>query len=227
MSHSLLWRHIDLLTVGVYASNHRVVYTIRISMTTRHLDTHTHRNTHTHTAVYWRFVCWWHTYTHSYPCLIALHSKYFSITFTWAFPLHACGVTRNWHTYFTSMRRIFLVETVVLQTVLWDIRAWSARFLVLFVFNCNIYLGLCRITDHWCSSLVLKLIVLFHLAARQRLSEQDIMNRSCGRVEIMGSIVADSAPYLYPFIVEYSLIAACVLFIMWKHIGRSPKWVVL
>ena len=26
MSHSLLWRHIVLLTVGVYSSNHRVIY---------------------------------------------------------------------------------------------------------------------------------------------------------------------------------------------------------
>ena len=33
MSHSLLWRHIVLLTVGVYSSNHRVLYTIEISMT--------------------------------------------------------------------------------------------------------------------------------------------------------------------------------------------------
>ena len=35
MSHSLLWRHIVLLTVGVYSSNHRVLYTIEISMTRR------------------------------------------------------------------------------------------------------------------------------------------------------------------------------------------------
>ena len=33
MSHSLLWRHIVLLTVGVYSSNLRVVYIIGISMT--------------------------------------------------------------------------------------------------------------------------------------------------------------------------------------------------
>ena len=33
MSHSLLWRHVVLLTVGVYSSNHRVFYTIGISMT--------------------------------------------------------------------------------------------------------------------------------------------------------------------------------------------------
>ena len=44
--------------------------------------------------------------------------------------MHACGVTRNWRTYFISVRRVFLLETVVLQTVLRDIRAWSARFLV-------------------------------------------------------------------------------------------------
>ena len=35
MSHSLLWRHIVLLTVGVYSSNHRVLYTIVISITRR------------------------------------------------------------------------------------------------------------------------------------------------------------------------------------------------
>ena len=35
MSHSLLWRHIVLLTVSVYSSNHRVLYTIVISMTRR------------------------------------------------------------------------------------------------------------------------------------------------------------------------------------------------
>ena len=35
MSHSLLWRHIILLTVGVYSSNHRMLYTIGISMTRR------------------------------------------------------------------------------------------------------------------------------------------------------------------------------------------------
>lgn len=46
---------------------------------------------------------------------------------------------------------------------------------------------------------------------------------SCGRVNIMGTIVEDSAPYLYPFIIEYSLIGAVVIYVMWKHIGRYPK----
>ena len=39
-----------------------------------------------------------------------LHT-YFSYTFTETFPLHACGVTRNLRTYFTSVRLVFLVET--------------------------------------------------------------------------------------------------------------------
>ncbi|KAJ8726888.1 hypothetical protein PYW08_015285 [Mythimna loreyi] len=45
----------------------------------------------------------------------------------------------------------------------------------------------------------------------------------CGRNPIMGTIVTDSAPYLYPFIIEYSLIGAAVIYVMWKHIGRYPS----
>lgn len=47
---------------------------------------------------------------------------------------------------------------------------------------------------------------------------------SCGRVNIMGNIVPDSAPYLYPFIIEYSLIGAAVIYVMWKHIGKNPRY---
>ena len=77
----------------------------------------THTHTHTQVAVYWggELV---DDDTHSYPRLVALQNTYFSSTFTEAFLFHACGVTRNWRTYFISVRRVFLVETVVLQTVL-------------------------------------------------------------------------------------------------------------
>ena len=76
--------------------------------------------THTQTSSYELEICliMTHTYTHPYPRLVALQTTYFSFTFTGAFLLHACGVTRNWRTYFISVRRVFLVETVVLQTVL-------------------------------------------------------------------------------------------------------------
>nr|ACD99452.1 IP03937p [Drosophila melanogaster] len=49
-----------------------------------------------------------------------------------------------------------------------------------------------------------------------------LSSTACGRIDIMGTIVYDSAPYLYPFIIEYSLIGAVVLCVMWKHIGRYP-----
>ncbi|XP_014208353.1 uncharacterized protein LOC106639324 isoform X1 [Copidosoma floridanum] len=48
-------------------------------------------------------------------------------------------------------------------------------------------------------------------------------NNTCGRVNIMGTIVKDAAPYLFPFIIEYSLIGAAVIYVMWKHIGRHPR----
>ncbi|CAG9863219.1 unnamed protein product [Phyllotreta striolata] len=47
----------------------------------------------------------------------------------------------------------------------------------------------------------------------------------CGRLNIMGTIVEDSGPYLYPFIIEFSLIGAAVIYVMWKHIGKNPKYV--
>ncbi|KAJ8679318.1 hypothetical protein QAD02_015105 [Eretmocerus hayati] len=51
-----------------------------------------------------------------------------------------------------------------------------------------------------------------------------LANNTCGRINIMGNIVKDAAPYLYPFIIEYSLIGAAVIYVMWKHIGRHPRW---
>ena len=76
-------------------------------------------HTHTHTSSCVLEICLVMTHTHPYICplLMACTNAYFSFTFTGAFLLHACGVTRNWRIYFTSVRQV-LVETVVLQTVL-------------------------------------------------------------------------------------------------------------
>merc|ERR1719150_1589025 len=40
----------------------------------------------------------------------------------------------------------------------------------------------------------------------------------------MGDIVTKSAPYLYPFLIEFSLIGAGVLLIMWARIGKNPRF---
>lgn len=58
----------------------------------------------------------------------------------------------------------------------------------------------------------------------EALTEDGSVSNSCGRVNIMGTIVQDAAPYLFPFIIEYSLIGAAVIYVMWKHIGRHPRW---
>lgn len=43
----------------------------------------------------------------------------------------------------------------------------------------------------------------------------------CQNENVMGSILLNASPYLYPFIVEYSLIAAAFLYIMWSSIGKK------
>jgi len=49
-------------------------------------------------------------------------------------------------------------------------------------------------------------------------------NYTCLRKDIMGNIVRDASPYLFPLLIEYSLIGATVLFIMWQNIGRCPRY---
>ncbi len=50
-------------------------------------------------------------------------------------------------------------------------------------------------------------------------------NYTCGRIPHMGDIVKYTSPYLYPFVIEYSFIAAAVLLAMWKNIGKNPRYV--
>ncbi|XP_076362773.1 proton channel OtopLc-like isoform X2 [Tachypleus tridentatus] len=44
----------------------------------------------------------------------------------------------------------------------------------------------------------------------------------CQKTNIMGDIVSHSSPFLFPFIVEYSLIGAAILYVMWQNIGKTP-----
>lgn len=46
---------------------------------------------------------------------------------------------------------------------------------------------------------------------------------ACQKDAIMGGILKKVSPYLYPFIVEYSLIGAAFLYIMWCNIGRRQQ----
>ena len=45
----------------------------------------------------------------------------------------------------------------------------------------------------------------------------------CSDNNDIASYIFKLGPYLYPFVVEYSFIAAAVLFAMWKNIGKNPR----
>lgn len=45
----------------------------------------------------------------------------------------------------------------------------------------------------------------------------------CRRTNIMGTLVQDASPFLFPCTIEYSLICAAILYVMWKNISKFPK----
>lgn len=44
----------------------------------------------------------------------------------------------------------------------------------------------------------------------------------CRRTNIIGSLVQDASPFLFPCTIEYSLICAAILYVMWKSISKMP-----
>lgn len=49
-------------------------------------------------------------------------------------------------------------------------------------------------------------------------------NVSCGRRIFLGDLIMEAAPFLYPFLIEYSLIGAAVLYVIWTQVGSNPKY---
>ncbi|KAG5678088.1 hypothetical protein PVAND_007790 [Polypedilum vanderplanki] len=48
-------------------------------------------------------------------------------------------------------------------------------------------------------------------------------NQDCQRTNIMGSLVQNASPFLFPCTIEYSLICAVILFEMWKKVKSIPE----
>ncbi|XP_023218358.1 otopetrin-2-like isoform X2 [Centruroides sculpturatus] len=46
-------------------------------------------------------------------------------------------------------------------------------------------------------------------------------SHNCRRLNIMGELVQDASPFLFPCTIEYSLICAAILYVMWKNTGKS------
>ncbi|XP_019868975.2 proton channel OtopLc-like [Aethina tumida] len=45
----------------------------------------------------------------------------------------------------------------------------------------------------------------------------------CRRTNIIGSLVQDASPFLFPCTIEYSLICAAILYVMWRSISKLPQ----
>ncbi|XP_061188116.1 proton channel OtopLc-like [Saccostrea echinata] len=55
-----------------------------------------------------------------------------------------------------------------------------------------------------------------------------LLTNKSGQVECMlshliGSIIKDTSPYLYPFKIEYNLICAGILYVMWRHLAYNSE----
>ncbi|XP_064482148.1 proton channel OtopLc-like isoform X2 [Ornithodoros turicata] len=46
---------------------------------------------------------------------------------------------------------------------------------------------------------------------------------NCRRANIMGELVQNASPFLFPCTIEYSLICAGILYIMWKNVGSTKR----
>jgi len=51
-----------------------------------------------------------------------------------------------------------------------------------------------------------------------------IHNEDCIHMDIIGNTIQNSSVYLFPFIIEYSIIGMAVLFSMWSGIGEDPVY---
>ena len=58
-------------------------------------------------------------------------------------------------------------------------------------------------------------------------AESNESTENCTRRDIIGDTMENASIYLFPFIIEYSIIGSAVLYSMWKNIGKNPEYVVV
>lgn len=62
-----------------------------------------------------------------------------------------------------------------------------------------------------------------HLLKRSLTVSASQKYQDCQRTNIMGSLVQNASPFLFPCTIEYSLICAVILFEMWKKVRSIPE----
>jgi len=50
---------------------------------------------------------------------------------------------------------------------------------------------------------------------------------ACQGLDILGDTIENSSVYLFPFIIEYSMIGGHIIYNMWKNVGRRPTFVMI
>lgn len=56
------------------------------------------------------------------------------------------------------------------------------------------------------------------IASKSNVSHSEMENMSCKRSNVMGALVQNASPFLFPCTIEYSLICAVILYEMWKEV---------
>lgn len=49
-------------------------------------------------------------------------------------------------------------------------------------------------------------------------------DKACEKIDILGDTIENCGVYLFPFIIEFSMIGAHIVYNMWKNVGNKPKF---
>jgi len=60
---------------------------------------------------------------------------------------------------------------------------------------------------------------LHSISRRSIVDHESVTHGLCRRSNVIGQLVQDASQFLFPCTIEYSLICAAVLYMMWKHTG--------
>ena len=55
----------------------------------------------------------------------------------------------------------------------------------------------------------------------------NLTDKACEKIDILGDTVENSGTYLFPFIIEFSMIGSHIVYNMWKNVGNKPKFAMM
>ena len=65
-------------------------------------------------------------------------------------------------------------------------------------------------------------IPVTHVVSKRSIGDHESVTHGlCRRSNVIGQLVQDASQFLFPCTIEYSLICAAVLYMMWKYTGEE------